>query len=97
MSVLDWNVIVLYSGEIVAGATFTDSADCFYNLNVWVDERHRRRGICNSMYVFAEILIGNTLDNFWASIEDHQSPEAKALWAQAERPFGQQARMPLAT
>lgn len=89
----DLTIFTAQGGETVATADLTDDemARAFYVQNVSVQPAHRRRGLANAIYVFAEKLVGKTLYNFWTG-DNHQSPEARALWAQPNRPFGPQPR-----
>jgi GNAT superfamily N-acetyltransferase len=83
----DLLVRVLHGDQTVAEADFTDDGFEAYCQNVRVDPSHQRKGIATAVYVFAETVLGKPLSNFWGS--DHkQTPEAKALWAQPNRPFG---------
>jgi hypothetical protein len=90
-SFFSWFVYVRNAGQTVSEADFLDDGTCFSNQNVMVDIDHRRRGLGNAIYVFAEKVAGKVLHNLWAG-DPHQSPEAKALWAQPNRPFGPQRR-----
>jgi ribosomal protein S18 acetylase RimI-like enzyme len=80
-------VKVLHDQNTIATADFTDDGDIFYCQNVHVDPTYRRQGIANAIYVFAEKAIGKRLCNFWNN-DRQQTPEAMALWAQPNRPFG---------
>src|SRR5438067_14862 len=62
-------VQVRLGGAVVGEADFSAddewSAHC---QNVRVDEGHRRRGLGNALYVFAEAVLGRRLFDFWAGI-----------------------------
>lgn len=82
-------MIKVVSGEnAVAEANFTDQgSDTVIPQNIRVLESWRRQGIATAIYILAEKILGKPLCNFWSD-DDKQAPEAKALWAQPNRPFG---------
>ena len=84
-------VKAVHGEQIVAEANFEDDGSDAWNQNVRTDKSYQRQGIANAMYVFAEKIFGKSLYNFWAG-DDKQSPEARALWAQPNRPFGNHAK-----
>src|SRR5262249_11229333 len=55
--------------------------------NIWVNPDRQRQGIANAVYVFAELVLGRVLRDYWRD-DSHQSEAAQALWAQSNRPFG---------
>lgn len=81
-------VQAIQCGKVAAGANFTDNGWSAYCQNVRVFDGHRRRGLANAMYVFAEKALGRILFDYWADADDYQSDAAKALWSQPNRPFG---------
>jgi GNAT superfamily N-acetyltransferase len=83
----DLLIEVLHGDNGVAEAEFTDDGASAYCQNVQVDPSHQRKGIATAIYVFAENVIGKPLYNFWGS-DPKQTPAARALWAQPNRPFG---------
>ena len=86
----DLVVQVLAADRIVAEADFSDDGFAAHCQNVRVEEGHRRRGLATGMYLLAERVFGKPLWDFWKG-EGWQSDAAKAMWAQADRPFGHQA------
>jgi hypothetical protein len=73
--------------DVVAEADFTEDDLGAYCQNVRVNRDHRRRGVANAIYVFAEKAFGKPLYNFWGT-DPKQTAAAKALRAQPHRPFG---------
>jgi ribosomal protein S18 acetylase RimI-like enzyme len=86
-SLLALSVQVRKDNDVVGTAEFSVDDDGGYCQNVDVDDGHRRRGIANAMYAFAELSLGVRLYDFWGT-DTKQTPSAKALWSQAKRPFG---------
>ena len=86
----DLDIQVLLAQEVIASADFTEdfNARTFYNQNVMVAKEFRGQGIGPAIYLFAEKLVGRSLHNFWDGTSNGQSDEAKAMWANPERPFG---------
>src|SRR5262249_24458893 len=67
-------VVVVFPGEqVVATADFSDDGRAAHCQNVRVDEHHRRRGIANTIYVFAEVAYGKRVWDFWKNTADSQS------------------------
>jgi hypothetical protein len=77
---------VLHSGQIVAGARFSNGVTA-YPVQTDVGSQHLRRGLGNAMYVFAEKFLGRVLDNYLEGTS-LQSESAKRLWEQPDRQFG---------
>jgi ribosomal protein S18 acetylase RimI-like enzyme len=86
----DLLVKVLHGGDVIAEADFTDDGLYAHCQNVRVHPRHQRQGIATAVYVYAEKVYGKRLRNFWGD-DPKQTPAAKALWAQRNRPFGDPA------
>jgi len=84
----DLIVHVLYEGEDIAEGHFTDDGNSVYCQQVNVNDCHQRRGVGTAMYMYVERLQNCVLENFWANDTEYQTPAARALWAQANRPFG---------
>jgi GNAT superfamily N-acetyltransferase len=82
------DVVVFHGEQVVATADFSDDGPAAHCQNVRVDEHHRRRGIANTIYVFAEVAYGKRLWDFWKDMTDSQSVAGRKLWAQPNRPFG---------
>lgn len=57
--------------------------------DVGVQAEHQRTGVATAMYVLAEIVLRVPLKDGWDYEGSPQKPDAKALWAQPDRPFGQ--------
>ena len=55
--------------------------------NIQVDEKYRRRGIANAMYVFVEKLTGKI---FQDQGDENRTEAAIKFWNQPKRPFGNQ-------
>jgi hypothetical protein len=79
-------VSVVFEGKQVGYADFSNDGMFAHCQNVQVANRHKRRGIGTAMYVFAEKVFGRPLSPLWEGNEN--SAEAKALWSQPNRPFG---------
>ncbi|MBK5275871.1 MAG: N-acetyltransferase [Desulfuromonadales bacterium] len=84
----DLIVFVEYQKKDIAEAHFTDDGNSAYCQQVNIDENHQRKGIATAMYLYAETVLGRVLENFWDDDPEYQSPAARALWAQPNRPFG---------
>ncbi len=81
-------IVKVVYGEIIVGeADFTDDGSIAYCQNIEVHPDYRRQGVATAIYVFAEKVFGKPLIDFWQN-DSAQSLEAKALWAQTNRPFG---------
>jgi ribosomal protein S18 acetylase RimI-like enzyme len=72
--------------RIIGRGEFTSDPTYAHSQNVAVDAEFRRRGIATSMYVLAEKIFGKALTPLWNGNEN--SEDAKALWKQPKRPFG---------
>ncbi len=81
------SVEVRHGELIVASADFDDDSRSSHCQNVLVEAAHRRKGIAKALYVFAEKVLGKRLWNLWDG-SSIQSEEAKAMWANPNRPFG---------
>ena len=79
--------IVKINDEDVAEAEFVKSSLGLHCNVVEVDEDYRRKGIANTLYVLAEILIGCKVKNVWKNTES-QTDMGKKLWVQKDRPWG---------
>lgn len=85
---LDLDVEITQSGKVVAKAEFhNDYSDGAWCQNVEVHEDHRRKGLANSSYVFAEEYFKKCLHDYWKDT-GCQSRRAAHLWDQKDRPFG---------
>lgn len=82
------DVCVRFKGAVVAEACFTDDGDSAYCHHVKVEPEFRRRGLATAMYQYAESVFLKKLENHWHGDPETQSAEARALWAQPQRPFG---------
>lgn len=91
-SIRDLVVQALLEDEVVADAEFWDAGEpCCQNVRV--NERHRRKGLANSLYVFAERFYGKPLYDKWGNGQNSiQSALGRALWNQPDRPFGPRPR-----
>jgi hypothetical protein len=79
-------VTVRHGGEPLATANFADrrnSAGARVGTSE-VHADHRHRGLANAMYVFAEMVFQKPLIDYGHD----QTDDARALWAQPNRPFG---------
>lgn len=83
------SVEVKFKGETVAIADFEANDGEGHCQNIEVIERYQRKGIATAIYVFAEHLLECLLENFWGD-DPKQTIGAKKLWAQKNRPFGNQ-------
>jgi predicted acetyltransferase len=81
------DIVVKLGDNIIANADFVIAEDDFHCENVMVVEEHRRKGIGNALYVFAEKVSGRKIENFWEN-DPLQSDASKKLWNQLDRPFG---------
>ena len=79
-------VQVKQADRIIGWGEFTSDPDYAHSQNVAVDAEFRRRGIATAMYVLAEKVFGKPLTPLWDGNEN--SVDAKALWKQPKRPFG---------
>ncbi len=77
----------LADGRVVAVATFQDDGSACHCQDVRVDDAHQRRGLATAMYLLAERVLRKPLFDFWDG-HKWQSPAAKAMWANPDRPFG---------
>lgn len=75
------------NSDVAGRAEFQAANGSAYCQNVEVEPAHQRRKIATAMYVFAERVLGAELEDFWGD-EPDQTPAARALWAQPNRPFG---------
>jgi hypothetical protein len=77
------------SGEVVGSFIFENNNGKWMATSIQVKEPHRRKGLASAALSLFESKTGNKLyphtDRFG---ESKQSPDAKALWAQPNRPFG---------
>jgi len=74
---------VLIAGE----ADFYNDKYHLHCENVEVKKKHRRKGIANAMYVFAEAFFDKKIINFWDDAPK-RSDLIKKFWNQPDRPFG---------
>jgi GGDEF domain-containing protein/GNAT superfamily N-acetyltransferase len=81
--------VVAKLGDQVVGNLDADHSEAYpgtlHPTMVRVAEAHRRKGLATAMYVRAEQILGAKFHR-----GAYQSPEAKALWNQKNRPFGQE-------
>ena len=80
-------ISVTCDGAVIASANFSEDETGPYCQNCNVDPTYRRQGIATAVYIFAEIVFGRHLYDFWRG-NSFQSKNAKALWSQPNRPFG---------
>jgi GNAT superfamily N-acetyltransferase len=83
-------VEVRHRGNTIGVANFDyEGPQAAWCRNVRVEPAHRRQGLANAMYVFAENALQRTLIDHWGPLTDtSQSEEGRALWTQLNRPFG---------
>jgi ribosomal protein S18 acetylase RimI-like enzyme len=83
------DIQVKHGKDVVAKADFvTDQNHEFGHCqNVFVESEHRRHGIATALYVFAELILGVKLENFWDNTKNQQEDAAK-FWNRPNRPFG---------
>lgn len=80
-------VQVWHGRQIIGEAEFTDDGSVAYCRVAVTDLNFRRQGIASAMYVFAEKAMNRILTNHWDG-DSFQTDDAKALWTQPNRPFG---------
>jgi hypothetical protein len=82
-------IMVMHRAKVVGCATFLDDGHNALPQDLQIEMPYRRQGIATAIYVFAEKVFAKPLTNLWEWGDDpEQSPEAKAFWAQPNRPFG---------
>jgi hypothetical protein len=81
----------MHAGDMIGEANFTDDGSFAFPQNVRVAPAYQRQGIATAIYVFAEKILEKPLYDFWAD-DPAQTSEAKALWAQPNRPFGDMSK-----
>lgn len=78
---------IYFGDQLIGESDFIKNIDEAYCQNIIIDVNHRRKKLANCTYVLAEHLFENPLSNFWEN-DSYQSEDAKLLWAQINRPFG---------
>lgn len=81
-----WTIQVIHGEEVLFsvrcfGAVSDPDRRQIYDIRV--PKPHRRKGLANAVYVFAEVMTNGVLTPHW-----DQSADALALWTQRNRPFG---------
>jgi len=76
--------LAAFVGTTKVGEAVFTIGDALEPDDVWVEPAYRQRGIATALYVEAESLTGKKIRR----VKELESPLAKKLWGQKNRPFG---------